>query len=274
MRPSRRSRGRTHVHKVARFSAEDRRDIFSEAAAKLGIRPSIIEKDFWVCFVLKMLFAESPFKESLVFKGGTSLSKVYGLIDRFSEDIDLVLDWEIIGFGDGPKDPMQTFQSKSKQDQFNKEINRVAAQFISGKLRPQIDDLVRREEIGLSATVDSEDPQVINIHYPAAFTEAYIRPEVRLEIGPLASWVPSSAHVIQPYAFDICARWCRAASSRTDLRLKKRRLRSTPADPGSSFSEYQTKASTASHSRPYRPGLVTISFFQFWKPGANRSVVS
>jgi hypothetical protein len=191
------------VHKVARFSAEDRRDIFSEAAAKLGIRPSIIEKDFWVCFVLKMLFAESPFKESLVFKGGTSLSKVYGLIDRFSEDIDLVLDWEIIGFGEGLKDPMQSFQSKSKRDQFNKEINRVAAQFISGKLRPQIDDLVRREEIGLSATVDSEDPQVINIHYPAAFTEAYIRPEVRLEIGPLASWVPSSAHVIQPYAFDV-----------------------------------------------------------------------
>ena len=79
------------MDKLARFPAEDRRDIFSEAAAKLGIRPTIVEKDFWVCLVLKLLFLKSQFRKSLVFKGGTSLSKVHGLIERFSEDIDLVL---------------------------------------------------------------------------------------------------------------------------------------------------------------------------------------
>ena len=191
------------MDKLARLPAEDRRDIFSEAAARLGIRPTIIEKDFWVCVVLKFLFQKSRFAKSLVFKGGTSLSKAHGLIERFSEDIDLVLDWKLIGFGKGLRDPMQDFASKSKQDQFNKEINRLAAAYIAETLCPELDELLRKEGIGLSATVDPDDPHVVNIRYPAAFAEAYIRPEVRLEIGPLASWVPSARHAIRPYAFDV-----------------------------------------------------------------------
>ena len=100
------------MDKLARLPAQDRRDIFLEAAARRGIRPTIIEKDFWVCLVLKFLFQKSPFGKSLVFKGGTSLSKAHGLIERFSEDIDLVLDWQVIGFGEGLEDPMQNFDSK------------------------------------------------------------------------------------------------------------------------------------------------------------------
>ena len=191
------------MDKLARLPAQDRRDIFSEAAAQLGIRPTIIEKDFWVCVVLKLLFLKSRFGKSLVFKGGTSLSKAHGLIERFSEDIDLVLDWKVIGFGEGVKDPLQNFDSKSKQDQFNKEINRLAADFIAKTLCPELDGLLRSEGIGLSAAVDTTDPHVINIRYPAAFSEAYIRPEVRLEIGPLASWVPSATYTIRPYAYDV-----------------------------------------------------------------------
>ena len=189
------------MDKLARLPAQDRRDIFSEAAAQLGIRPTIIEKDFWVCIVLKLLFVKSRFGQSLVFKGGTSLSKAHRLIERFSEDIDLVLDWKVIGFGKGLKDPMQNFDSKSKQDRFNKEINRQAADFIANTLCPELDRLLRNEGIDLSAVVDPADPQVIKIQYPAAFSEAYIRPEVRLEIGPLASWVPSATYTIRPYAY-------------------------------------------------------------------------
>lgn len=190
------------MDKLARRTAQDRRDIFSEAAAQLGIRPTIIEKDFWVCVVLKLLFVKSGFARSLVFKGGTSLSKAHGLIQRFSEDIDLVLDWKLIGFGEGVRDPMQDFDSKSKQDQFNKEINRQAADFIANTLCPKLDALLRSEGIGLSAVVDPTDRQVIDIQYPAAFSEACIRPEVRLEIGPLASWVPSATYTIRPYTYD------------------------------------------------------------------------
>src|SRR5579862_4491890 len=191
------------MDKLARRPAEDRRDIFSEAAARLGIRPTIIEKDFWVCVTLKFLFQKSRFRKSLVFKGGTSLSKAHGLIERFSEDIDLVLDWNLIGFGDKLRDPMQDFTSKGKQDQFNKEINRLAADYIARTLCPELEDLLRQENVGLSAAVDPDDPHTVNIRYPAAFAETYIRPEVRLEIGPLASWVPSARHIIRPYAYDV-----------------------------------------------------------------------
>jgi hypothetical protein len=191
------------MDKLARRPAEYRRDIFSEAAARLGIRPTIIEKDFWVCVALKFLFQKSRFGKSLVFKGGTSLSKAHGLIERFSEDIDLVLDWNVIGFGAGLRDPMQVFTSKSKQDQFNKEINRLAADYIAKTLCPELEDLLRQENVGLSATVDPDDAHSVNIRYRAAFAETYIRPEVRLEIGPLASWVPSATHLIRPYAFDV-----------------------------------------------------------------------
>ena len=191
------------MDKLAQMPARDRRDLFSEAAVALGMRATIIEKDFWVCLVLKMLFDDSALKHSLVFKGGTSLSKVYGLIDRFSEDIDLVLDWQIIGFGKGLNDPMRTFDSNTKQDKFNKEINRIAALYIGETLCPQVNVLVQRAAAGLAATIDPDDPHIINIHYPAAFSEQYIRPEVRLEIGPLASWVPSASHTIRPYAFEV-----------------------------------------------------------------------
>jgi hypothetical protein len=99
------------MDRLARLPAQDRWDIFTEAAARLGITPTIIEKDFWVCAVLRVLFRKSRFGKSLVFKGGTSLSKAHGLIQRFSEDIDLVLDWKLIGFGEGLED-VRRFRSQ------------------------------------------------------------------------------------------------------------------------------------------------------------------
>ena len=93
------------MNKVAHLGTAERRSLFREAATLRGIQPAIIEKDFWVCWVLKALFSEPTLKDHLVFKGGTSLSKVYRLIDRFSEDIDLVLDWTLLGYGPGMEDP-------------------------------------------------------------------------------------------------------------------------------------------------------------------------
>lgn len=187
--------------KVAKLSAQDRSDLFAEAAQQMGIRPSIVEKDFWVCLVLKFLFGEHSMKMHMVFKGGTSLSKVYGLIQRFSEDIDLILDWQLLGFDRA--EPLLALPSKTQQDKFNKEANRLAGLFIAEKLTPELDTLLRNIVVGLSAEVDSKDPLVVNVRYPAAFSESYIRPEVRLEIGPLGSWAPSRVHSIQPYAAEI-----------------------------------------------------------------------
>jgi len=86
------------MDRIATGPPKDRRDLFSETASRLGMNPAIVEKDFWVCWILKHIFAEPALKGQMVFKGGTSLSKVFGLIDRFSEDIDLILDWRLLGY--------------------------------------------------------------------------------------------------------------------------------------------------------------------------------
>ena len=81
---------------IARLSAQELRELFTETASSMGLTPAIVEKDFWGCWVLDRLFA-STLREKLLFKGGTSLSKVFNLIERFSEDVDLVLDIHEIG---------------------------------------------------------------------------------------------------------------------------------------------------------------------------------
>lgn len=80
------------MDEFARLQARDRKPYFEQVAADLGFTPLIVEKDFWVCWTLKRLFALSDIGPNLVFKGGTSLSKGYQAIKRFSEDIDLSLD--------------------------------------------------------------------------------------------------------------------------------------------------------------------------------------
>ncbi len=73
---------------VAKSGDIEREVLFGNAADRAGINnPAIVEKDFWVCFALDYLFHKSPWSQSFIFKGGTSLSKAYHVIERFSEDI-------------------------------------------------------------------------------------------------------------------------------------------------------------------------------------------
>lgn len=80
------------MHNFAKLKEEERRIIINEIASHKGTNPLILDKDFWVCWALKLLFGIEEIKEYIVFKGGTSLSKVYNLIERFSEDIDITID--------------------------------------------------------------------------------------------------------------------------------------------------------------------------------------
>ena len=184
------------MNKVAQLSPDERRELFQETAIQRGVSAAVIEKDFWVCWVLKQLFTDPVVGTKVVFKGGTSLSKVYNLIDRFSEDIDLILDWRLLGYGLNQEDPYQDFTSNTQQERFNRQVNERAAEYIAGTLIHEFIRLFTH----VSAAVDHEDPHTVNITYPAAFSEEYLRPEVRLEIGPLAAWGPSGRQTIRPYA--------------------------------------------------------------------------
>jgi hypothetical protein len=169
------------MDKIAAGPASDRRDLFQESASRLGMNPAIVEKDFWVCWILKLLFAEPALKNQMVFKGGTSLSKVFGLIDRFSEDIDLVLDWRLLGYH---QEGAQVTQSKTQQSRHNQEMNAKAVAYIRDTLLSQLNHLFAPIP-GIIARIDEDDPHTVNVFYPAAFEAAYIRPAVRLGLAHL-----------------------------------------------------------------------------------------
>ena len=120
---------------IARLPADDRRELFHNTAAKTGLHDAIVEKDFWVCLTLDYLFPRCPWQKAVTFKGGTSLSKGYHLISRFSEDIDLILDWRVLGYG--VNEPWEK-RSNTKQDAFNKEANRKAKVFLAKNFCPQV----------------------------------------------------------------------------------------------------------------------------------------
>lgn len=121
------------MKEVAKLQIKDRTELFQATAISMGMQPNVIEKDFWVCFMLDHLFHDCKYKNAFVFKGGTSLSKSYHVIERFSEDIDLILDWrKIINDEVNPWEE----RSKTKQDFFNKQINSEAAKFYKEKLIP------------------------------------------------------------------------------------------------------------------------------------------
>lgn len=182
------------MDRVARLAARERSELFAESAARMGTTPAVVEKDFWVSWVLFRLFSDTQLANWLMFKGGTSLSKAYGLIQRFSEDIDLVLDWRTVS----EADPLAE-RSQTQQNKLNAAIEAKAVRFIAGELLERI-----RAVLGelCVCEVETNDTHVINVRYPAAFPDVYLRPEVRLEIGPLAAWLPHELRRVSCYAAD------------------------------------------------------------------------
>lgn len=186
---------------IARASDTEREVLFGNAADRAEIsNPAIVEKDFWVCFALDYLFHKSPWPQSFIFKGGTSLSKAYHVIERFSEDIDLIMDWRLLGYG--IREPWEE-RSKTQQDKFNKKAVANASAFLSETFAPRMEkdlsDIIGRN-IAVSMDPDDKDHCTVNIFYPHVFNTNYLRQEIRLEIGPLAEWVPSHSVLITPTA--------------------------------------------------------------------------
>ncbi|MCD8309351.1 MAG: nucleotidyl transferase AbiEii/AbiGii toxin family protein [Clostridia bacterium] len=186
------------MRKIALISDNERSALFRNTATKMGLPEAIIEKDFWVCWMLDYLFHRSPWKNNIAFKGGTSLSKAYNLIERMSEDIDLILDWRVLGYS---KDEPWAERSNTKQDIFNKEANRRTEEFLKNTFLPSISDDVAKElQNGVNCYIDESDPQTVIFEYKHNFTDLSILPVIRLEIGALAAWTPAAIKPITPYA--------------------------------------------------------------------------
>lgn len=201
------------MDRVARLATADRAALFGETAAARGVVDTIIEKDFWVCWTLKRLFElQTEDAPALIFKGGTSLSKAFGAIRRFSEDIDLSFDRADLGYS-GMRDPEREGISKKQSGNLIKELARDTAKHIAERLLPALRAAIA-QHLGeqtngeWSLKIDADDPQTVNFHYPAALSRtkyndmSYITPRVKLELGARGDPWPTEARAIRPYAAD------------------------------------------------------------------------
>ena len=183
---------------IARLPKEERLILFRNTAANCGLSEGIVEKDFWVCWTLDYLFHQSPWANHLAFKGGTSLSKSFDLIHRFSEDIDLILDWRLLE--SAQKDPWAQ-RSKNQQDKLNKVLNAETEVFLREQFVPRLqEDFAQLLVDEFQIEVDEHETQTVNFTYPKLFGEDSILPMVRLEIGALAAWTPTTQSEIISYA--------------------------------------------------------------------------
>ena len=135
----------------ARRPAEDLQRIFREVGAQRGIGPHIVEKDFWVCWLLRLIFANAELSEHLVFKGGTSLSKVFSIIQRFSEDIDLSVDPEWLGFKDAAR--LDAATSRSQFDKRVKALQEACITVVRDQFLPAMDHDIAENLPGQAGSV-------------------------------------------------------------------------------------------------------------------------
>ena len=190
-----------------------KRDAFEKAARRLDMLPGYVEKDFWICLVLDVLYNRLPGRHPrLLFKGGTSLSKVFGLIERFSEDIDLVVYRDGLGF-EGERDPtVASNLSNKKRRALFEELRESCSGYIRGglqtALKRRIDEIVK----GCHVVPDEGDvdQQTLFVEYPTLFPsddDDYVMPHLKIELGARSALNPNSSHTITPYIADELPDW-------------------------------------------------------------------
>ncbi|NEO20754.1 MULTISPECIES: nucleotidyl transferase AbiEii/AbiGii toxin family protein [Moorena] len=192
--------------------AQDRNDVFESTADSLNTRSSYIEKDFWVCLVLDILYNGLPQEHPrLLFKGGTSLSKVYQLISRFSEDVDLVVFRSDLGFA-GDNDPSALGISSKRRKKLASELKQAASRYICGKLKDDLSQVAGVISPESRIVLDEDDPDnsTLLFQYPSLFPSdsiAYVQPRVKLEAGARSALIPNQNHTITPYLSEILEEW-------------------------------------------------------------------
>lgn len=180
-----------------KLSPDDQRLYCEQAQSRLNLPPASIEKDLWVCWTLRELFTLPRWGEHLFFKGGTSLAKAWKLIERFSEDIDVVIDRRFLGFG-GEK------LSSNRQ----KKLVKTCSARIHNELRPALEARFKavlppamKWSLTPADVEEDKDQQTLLFNYPGvlAGTATYLRPVVKIEMGARSDTEPSASPTLRPY---------------------------------------------------------------------------
>lgn len=166
------------------LSRQERSDALGVAAEKSRRPPYLLEKDVWVVWALRTMF-ESPFGSALVFKGGTSLSKAYGAITRFSEDIDLTYDIRalvpaLVSEGDAEGLP----RNKSQQRRWREATEESLGKWVGGEVLPLVKAALSAEDLPAEASIEFGNVDTVRIEYDhASEGTGYVKPVVVLEFG-------------------------------------------------------------------------------------------
>ena len=195
-------------HRFAQFDPQDRRLAFGNAAIARRIDPAILEKDFWVSWLLGLLFELEGIGAHLVFKGGTSLSKVFGVIDRFSEDIDLCVSPAFVGADPAAFDALT---GRTRRNAAMLEMQRLCADRTQQVLMPALENAITAA-LGTSPhgawlryelDADARSP-VVYFRYPAGGFAGfeYLQREVKLELGTLTDQQPTGRYPVRPLVAD------------------------------------------------------------------------
>src|ERR1700730_16370015 len=185
----------------AKLAAAERRAYLEETAGRRNSTNTAIEKDFWVCWTLRHLFSLQGVPQ-MCFKGGTSLSKVFGLIHRFSEDIDVSLDRAALGFT-GKRALADKALSNTERRQLDKQLREAIQAEVTTTILPQLaqsfESVIGKTGWELKPSTEAGEEMTLLFSYPNAFEyTAYIRPQIKIEFGRGDQW-PSKQFPISPY---------------------------------------------------------------------------
>ncbi len=183
--------------------SDERRLYIEQAALRRDVSPVVLEKDFWVCWLLSILF-ESQFAGNLVFKGGTSLSKVFGVINRFSEDIDLSLSPAFLNLPEVGKSRNQANKWMTKAEAA---CGAAVRDHIAPAMEVAVEDLLGKRDLAwfeFMTDANTNSP-VLLFHYPSSQPSGfeYLRRSVRMEFGSLTDQQPVGRHPIRPWVAEV-----------------------------------------------------------------------
>ena len=197
------------MDKFVLLTHKDKRAYFEVAAANLNIMPQLVEKDFWVCWILKILFSLPEIGAHLTFKGGTSLSKCFNIIKRFSEDVDISIERPFLS-NTPAIEPDKEKSNKENQERL-KELELVCRAKIDEMILPRLKQTIVKVlsdsgEWKVELDPDDGDGQTVLFIFPhamASTAESYVRSSVKIEFGARADHWPVETATIVPYIASI-----------------------------------------------------------------------
>jgi hypothetical protein len=262
------------MNSILSLTHKQRTELFTEAAQRSGVNVVLLEKDFWVCWTLKELFGLPVIGQHLIFKGGTSLSKVFKVIERFSEDIDISIDRRFLGFG-GANEPEAGKSAKEKSRRIEA-LRTTCQQKIAGELLPAFNTVLESRisaKENWSLHLDNSDPdgQTLLFQYPTSFpvdATGYVRRAVKIEMGARSDHWPCETKTVTPYVAELFPQGFVEPGCAVKVLSVERTFWEKATILHAEFHRPANKATPERYSRHY------YDFYELIRKGASQSAIA